>query len=383
MEREQPSRLIYLNNAASAWPKAPGVVEAVAACLALPPAHPGRRSALTADVVTECRQRLAQLLGVPSPERIAFTPNATHALNLAVLGLGLKRGEHVITSITEHNSVLRPLAHLADRVGVRVTVVGLDKHGDLDAEGFGQALQESPRLVVLNHASNVTGRMNAVGPFFHQAKAAGAVTLLDASQSLGHCPVNAPEVGADMVAFTGHKGLRGPAGAGGLYVAEHLELEQVLVGGTGVRSDLRWHPTEMPTRLEAGTLNVPALAGLNTALRWLATDGPAFDAQEKQIAEALRRGLRELAGVQLFADAPGMERLSPVSFRVNGWDVEETGYVLEQSYGIVCRTGLHCAPLIHQAIGSAPAGTVRFSPSGATIEAEIAQALDAVRRLVT
>jgi cysteine desulfurase / selenocysteine lyase len=375
------ARQIYLNNSASAWPTAPGVVAAVASALEHLPVHPGRGESSGANVAAECRQRLANLLGAHAPERVAFASSATHALNLAILGLGLKRGDHVITSVTEHNSVLRPLARLADGIGIRVTVVGLDEHGDLDADAFGTALQESPRLVVLNHASNVTGRVNAVSALFHQAKAAGAVTLLDASQSLGHWPVNAPELGADLVAFTGHKGLRGPVGTGGLYVAEHLELEPVLVGGTGVRSDLRLHPSEMPTRLEAGTPNVPALAGLNAALLWLETEGPAFLEQEKRLALGLWEGLRTIDGVCLFDDAPGAARLGLVSFRVDGWAVEETGYVLDQSYGIACRTGLHCAPLLHAAIGSAPTGTVRFSPSGATTEEDIAQTLGAVRRL--
>jgi selenocysteine lyase/cysteine desulfurase len=324
---------------------------------------------------------LARLLGAAAPERVVFTPGATQALNLAILGLGLRRGEHVITSVTEHNSVLRPLAHLTDRAGIQVTEIGLDEHGDVDAEGFGLALLESPRLVVLNHASNVTGRVNDVGPLFRQAKAAGAVTLLDASQSLGHWPVNAPELGADMVAFTGHKGLRGPAGTGGLYVAEPLELEPLLVGGTGVRSDLRRQPGDMPARLEAGSPNVPALAGLNAALCWLEAEGQAFAERAARLTEALRQGLREIPGVHLFDYTPAAGRLGVVSFRVDGWEVEETGYALEQSFGIACRAGLHCAPRIHAAIGSAPLGTVRFSPSGATTEAEIAQALAAVRRL--
>jgi len=377
----QTAPRIYLNNSASAWPPAPGVIAAVASALEHLPVQPGRGESSGADVVAECRQRLANLLGARSPERVAFTPSATHALNLAILGLGLKRGDHVITSVTEHNSVLRPLARLADGIGIRVTVVGLDEHGDLDAGAFGLALQDSPRLVVLNHASNVTGRVNAVSALFHKAKAAAAVTLLDASQSLGHWPVNAPELGADMVSFTGHKGLRGPVGTGGLYVAEHVELEQVMVGGTGVRSDLRLHPSEMPIRLEAGTSNVPALAGLNAALLWRETDGPAFLEQENRLALDLREGLRAIGGVRLFDDVPGATRLGLVSFRVDGWEVEDTGYALDQSYGIACRTGLHCAPLLHAAIGSAPTGTVRFSPSGATTEEEIAHALEAVRRL--
>ena len=277
--------------------------------------------------------------------------------------------------------MLRPLAHLADREGICVTVLELDSYGNLDEAQFRAALRVSPRLVALNHASNVTGRVNDVGAHFHQAKSVGAATLLDASQTLGRWPVNVEELGADLVAFPSHKGLRGPLGIGGLYVADHLELDQVLVGGTGVRSDLRRHPEDMPTRLEAGTKNRPAIAGLNAALSWLEADGPEFLAREKQLASGLRKGLRAIGGVQVFDEAHEADRLGIVSFRVAGWTVEEAGYVLEQSYGIACRTGLHCAPLLHPALGSAPEGTVRFSPSGATTDDEIERALDAVRRL--
>lgn len=374
-------RMIYLNNAASAWPKAPGVVEAVGECLTQVPGHPGRSAVSAFDFREECRARIASLLGSRQPDRIVLTQSATHALNLAILGLGLKPGAEVVTSVAEHNSVLRPLARLEDAIGLRVTLVGMAPDGSLNQDAFERALRRSPRLVALHHASNVTGRVPPVARMFAQARQVGAITLLDASQSLGHVAVNAADLNADLIAFTGHKGLRGPSGTGGLYVASGLNLEQVVVGGTGVRSDLRLHPTEMPTRLEAGTPNLPALAGLAAALRWREEHGQHFRSQEEARAERLRTGLRGIPGVRLYGDSSEAPGTGIASFCVEGWKVEETGYALAESFDVLCRTGLHCAPMIHAALGSAPDGTVRFSPSGATTEAEIENALEAVRRL--
>ncbi len=372
---------IYMNNAASSWPKAPGVAEAVANDLAALPQSPGRCARAQTDALWACRTRLARLLGVEDlPERIVLTQHATHALNLSVLGLGLKQGDAVVTSITEHNSVLRPLARMEDALGLNVGLIGLTEDGCWDEESFDQMLQRKPRLVVLNHVSNVTGRIQSIAPLFARARKAGAVTLLDASQSLGHLEVNARAMNADLVAFTGHKGLRGPTGTGGLFVDPRVELDQVFVGGTGVRSDLRLHPTDMPTRLEAGTPNSLSLAGLAAALRWQEEEGKAFQSVEKARADQLRAGLRNIPRVQLFDDTQA-PTVGIVSFRVEGWDVEETGFLLEESFGVVCRTGLHCAPLIHAFLGSAPEGTVRLSPSGVTAEADIERTLSAVRRL--
>ncbi len=372
---------IYLNNAASAWPHAPGVSEAVARALEAAPADPGRTASSAGDPLAECRQRLSLLLGGVSPERVALTQHATQALNIAIGGMGLQRGDRVVTSVTEHNSVLRPLAHLEERVGTETEIIGLDGSGRVDEDAYGAALQREPKLVVLNHASNVTGQVQEVASLFAQAHDSGAATLLDAAQSLGHLPVHPGDLHADMVAFTGHKGLLGPTGTGGLYVCSGLELEQTYVGGTGVRSNLRLHPPEMPMRLEAGTPNVVGLAGLAAALRWREENGIAFQRRTVLLAEQLGQGLRDTPGVRVFSDAEATQDLGITSFSVKGWECEETGLVLSQSYEVVCRAGLHCAPLIHASIGSAPQGTVRFSVSGFNTEDEIARALQAVRGL--
>lgn len=371
---------IYMNNAASAWPLAPGVTEAMQLALQRPPEHPGR-SASACNSLTACREGLARMLAVDDPSRIVLTTGSTHSLNLAILGLGLPAGAHVITTVTEHNSALRPLFHLRDILSLRLTIIGLDERGALDAAAYRRALEEEPALVVLNHASNVTGRVNDAADWFEQAHAADAATLLDASQTLGCIPVQPKTLNADLVAFTGHKGLRGPAGTGGLYVGEGVELQQVFVGGTGVRSDLLHHPPEMPTRLEAGTPSAAAFAGLAEAVQWAAAGMDERRRIDRQRAGDLREALRRVERVSLIDDDDSVERCSVLSFHLAGWSVEEAGYVLENSFGVVCRTGLHCAPLIHEPLGCGGEGTIRLSPSAMTTPEEVAATISAVERL--
>jgi len=327
---------------------------------------------------------VAALLGVREATRVVLVSGVTHALNVALWGIGLTlpRGARIITSVAEHNAVLRPLRHLAKwRRDLRISLLELDADGGFDEAAFARLLTEQTALVALIHASNVTGRVYDVAPLFARAKAAGAITLLDASQTMGHLPVHPHELHADLVAFTGHKGLRGPVGTGGLYVSPGIELEPVFVGGTGQLSDVYYQPEMMPMRLEAGTPNTPAIAGLTAALRWREREGEAFIRREEINAEKLREGLRAISGVQIYDDVPGARYTPVVSIRLTDLPVAATGQRLYDEYGIICRTGLHCAPLMHRALGTAPAGTVRFSLSGFTTEAEIDHALTAVRRL--
>ncbi len=377
----QDLRSVFMNNAAGSWPKAPGVVEAVNSALSRRPEHPGRTSLQKDDLAGRCRELLAGIMGVEDKTRVAITFNATHSLNIAIMGMGLQRGDVVVTTVTEHNSVLRPLAHLAERQGVEVIEIGLDDNNLLDFAAFCRALERRPKLVAINHASNVTGRIQDAARYFAAAKKAGAVTLLDASQTMGHARVNPDELFADMVAFTGHKGLLGPPGIGGLYVRPGIELEQWMVGGTGVRSDLTLHPEDMPTRLEAGTPNVPAMAGLALALEWLQEKGHDFARKEMDLARGLREGLSQIGRVNLMDYDPAAERVGIVSFTVEGWEVEEAGYVLQESFGIVCRTGLHCAPHIHAPLGSAPDGTIRLSLSGFNVERDVEYAVQSIKGL--
>jgi selenocysteine lyase/cysteine desulfurase len=370
---------IYLNNAASAFPPAPGVLEAVAACMGSPPRVSGRDSFGLSDALSMCRNSLARLMDVGSNE-IALTYGATHGLNMAILGLGLNPGDLVVTSVTEHNSVLRPLARLEDLLCIRVEQIPLDPDMRLDAAVYDELLRQKPRLVVLNHAGNVTGRINPVASWLEKAKSAGAATLLDASQTIGRIPVRPYELNADMTAFSGHKGLRGPLGTGALHVASGVSLTPVLVGGTGVKSDLRLQPEEMPMRLESGTPNTPAFAGLDAAVTYILENASRIAAAERAMTEKLYSGLAALRHVRIF-DAACDDRLPTASFAVQDMDVDQAGFALSESFGVQCRTGLHCAPLIHAYLGSLPGGTIRFSPSFATSPEEIETAIDAVRRL--
>ncbi len=373
-------REIYMNNAATSWPKAPGVSRAVMESLDALPHHPGRSSG-AGDPLKDCRHALARMLGIDDAHAVALTFNATHALNLALLGLELKKGARVVTTVMEHNSVLRPLFHLKKRRDIEVVIVGLDGKGCLDREAFEKALGDGAALVAMSHASNVTGMVNDVAHFFSRAHEQGAVTMLDASQSMGHIPVMPSLLGADLVAFTGHKGLLGPPGTGGLYVKPGLELEHYFVGGTGVRSDLEFHPHDMPTRLEAGTPGMAALAGLACALSWLEQHGDSHGEKERELSGLFRHGLKNMNGLVVYDAQEGAGQLPVFSFVIKGWSVEEAGYVLHESFGIIGRTGLHCAPLIHGALGTAPVGTIRLSLSGFTTGDEIEQVLQALGRM--
>lgn len=369
--------MIYLNNAAAGWPKAPGVSEAVRAALEAAPDGHGRASGESCAWVDEARRRVARFLSVEDPGRIVFTLNATHALNLAFQGLDLPRGSLVVTSAASHNSVLRPLAHLRLERGVRLKIVPVDGEGRIILPEYEEALRQGPALVAMTHASNVTGALDDAPLLLRMAKVSGAVTLLDASQSVGHVAVSPAALAADMVAFQAHKGLHGPEGAGVLYAGKSVDLKQVVTGGTGVRSDLELHPSEMPTRLEAGTPNLPALAGLAASLEWFEKEGHASAGRASEHAHRLRQAFSAMANVQLIGIAEG--NTTPiVTFRVSGMDVEECGFILRESFSVVARTGLHCAPLIHAALGTAPRGTVRFSPSGFNTSDEVEAAITAV-----
>lgn len=370
---------VYLNSAASAFPLAPGVTEAMLRCMQNPPQISGRDTLGVSDEMHSCRWSLAQLMDA-APEQIALTHSATYGLNLAILGMSLKPGDLVVTSVMEHNSVLRPLARLENLLPIRVAHVPLDSQMRLDSDAYDKLMKEEPRLVVLNHASNVTGRINPVASLFAKAKAAGAVTFLDASQTMGLIPVRPGELNADMMAFSGHKGLKGPLGTGALYVAPHISLEPVFVGGTGVKSDLQHQPREMPMRLEAGTPNVSAFAGLNAAVVYHLKHAGQTDSFRDSITTELYRGLAAIEQIQVFDGNDG-ERLPSISFAAKGMSIEQAGFALSESFGIQCRTGLHCAPLIHKYLGSLPEGTIRFSASSSNTMEDIQYAIDAVRRL--
>jgi selenocysteine lyase/cysteine desulfurase len=347
----------------------------MSAALQAPPRGAGR-SAADNDAVEDARAALADWLQVASG-RIVFAGSATLALNIAIYGLPGESFRHAVATVMEHNSVLRPLYRAVARWGGRLSIVGLDEEGRLDRQAWLRALEEEPTLAALNHVSNVSGQINPAEELLARARAAGAVTLLDASQSAGHLELTRLASSVDLLVFGGQKGLHGPPGVGLLYVAPRLELEPLYSGGTGVHSELPTQPPAMPVRLEAGTLNAPAIEALAAAVRWHRRAGAAFVERSRQMAERLEQGLHELPHVRLYGVAG--PRLGVVAFRLDGWHPEETAAVLQQSFGVICRAGLHCAPLMHRALGTADAGTVRFSVSGFTAEEEVDRALEAVR----
>lgn len=366
---------VYLNNAATAWPKAPQVGETVAACINGLPHHAGRAGFSGPDIPGTCRTLLADLLQVSDANRIIFGPNATHALNIALQGLHWRPGAAVVTTVAEHNSVLRPLQYLTKTKGVAVHTVPVDKAGRISPAEWAAAINRyKPQLAVFTHASNVTGAVNDAALLAGIAREAGAVTLLDASQSLGLVPVLPAAWGIDLVAFTGHKYLLGPTGTGGLYIAPGTELEPVWVGGTGIHSDLNEMPPFLPVRFEAGTPNDAAFAGLAAALAW-SRGNPLDSAALQGKIERLAAGLADADAAVIKVEPP---RTPVVSCTLKNWPVEDAGEALQKSFGIVCRTGLHCAPQIHTCLGVAPYGTIRFSLSRFTTEQEIDYCLESI-----
>lgn len=379
-----PLAPVYLNDAGSTWPKAPGVAEAVHAATLRMPETSGGLPESEGGTEDACRVGLAELLGGVPPSQVVLTASATHALNVALLGLPLPPRARVLTTVTEHDSVLSPLHHLESERGTQLTVLGLDESLALDLRAFDRALAEGPPdLVVVNHVSQVTGRIHDVRRMFERAKASGSITALDASQSLGRIPVHPAELFADLVAFSGHKGLRGPLGTGGLYVAPTVRLEHVLVGGPNSPGTRLRHPSEMPARLQAGPPNVPAMAGLSVAVKWALREGAATFVREQRLAAAMREQLLSMPGVWVFDGSGQVPRVGVMSFALERYTVAEVGYILKESFGLECRTGLHAAPLHHDALGSAPEGTVRFSVSGCTTDEEGMRAVHAVQRLVS
>ncbi|WP_371380655.1 aminotransferase class V-fold PLP-dependent enzyme [Sporomusa aerivorans] len=367
---------VYFNNAATSWPKAPQVGETVAACINGLPHHAGRAGFSGPDVPGKCRSLLADLLQVKFSERIVFCPNATHALNIALQGFGWRKGGAIVTSVAEHNSVLRPLYYLAKTRRLSVYKVPVDKEGRIIPAEWQAAIGKyKPQLAVFTHASNVTGAINDAALLAGMAKAAGAATLLDASQTLGLVPVLPEHWGIDLLAFTGHKYLLGPTGTGGLYIAPGTELNPVWVGGTGIQSDLDEMPALLPVRFEAGTPNDAAFAGLAAALAW-SGENPLdnVDGMQGKI-DRLAAGLTALGADIIDVRSP---RTPVISCTLKHWTVEDAGEALHKSFGIICRAGLHCAPQIHSFLGMAPRGTIRFSLSRFTTDTEVDYCLEAI-----
>jgi cysteine desulfurase family protein len=334
-------------------------------------------------VVNDTRRQLAAFLGAPDPSRIVFTANATEALNQALFGL-LKPGDRVVTTSLEHNAMIRPLAELSSR-GVIVERVAGCPDGTLDLKDLARAIEVCPtRLVAMTHASNVAGTLLPAQEVARLAHDHGALFLLDAAQTAGALPIDVRELAVDLLAFPGHKGLLGPPGTGALYVAAHVALTPLRYGGTGIRSEDESMPEELPERLEAGTLNTVGLAGLGAALRFLSARGvAAIRAHEMALTEHLLAGLRCIAGLRIHGVADPVRQVSTVSISMQGWEPVDLAAVLDSSFGIAVRAGLHCAPMAHRTLGTFPSGTVRLSVGCFNTRDDIDQVVAALEQLAT
>lgn len=380
--------MIYFDNAATSWPKPPGVAEAMTRFIKEVGANPGRaahRQAVESGrIVYGAREAVCELFNAPDPLRLVWCKNVTEALNLALRGL-LRPGDHVVTSSMEHNSTMRPLRALEDG-GVQVTVVSCSPQGVLNPAAVKAAIQPHTRLVALNHASNVVGTLLPVAEVGALCRQHDVLLLVDAAQTGGAYPLNMQADQIDLLGFTGHKSLCGPMGTGGLIVGERVDETQIdplIRGGTGSRSEHEVQPGFLPDMCESGTPNVVGLAGLEVGVRWVLDRGVGvIRAHELALTRILIDGLRSIPGVTVYGTQDAELQTATVSFNINGMAPSETGLRLDDEYGILCRVGLHCAPTAHKTLGTFPTGTVRFGLSVFNTAEEVRAAIAAVRRLV-
>lgn len=376
--------MIYLDNAASSYPKPPRVIEAVAGCLKEVAASPGRgqhKMALKAGrIVRDTRLRAARLLGAPDPADLVFTANATEALNLAIQGW-VRPGDRVVTTWVEHNSVYRPLEALAAESGVTVELVRCDRTGRVDVEDWRRRITAGTRLAVFAHASNALGTIQPLEELVEVAKEVGVPVLVDAAQSAGAIQVDIEVAGIDMLAFTGHKALLGPQGTGGLYISPDLDLTELKRGGTGTGSKGP-QPLVRPDRYESGTYNTPGLAGLGAALAFLSetTVSEVFGREQERI-QRLLAGLARIERLEIHGPAPGEPRASLVSVSPGWASAAETAAALDRKYDIYVRSGWLCAPKAHELIGTETEGVLRLSPGFFSTDEQIDEAVAALCEL--
>lgn len=375
---------VFLDNAATSFPKPETVYQAMDAALREVGVAPGRggyrQSLAAARIVYEARSALARFFGVSDSSRLIFTHSATESINIAVNGL-LQPGDHVVSTRVEHNALLRPL-HLAATRGVEVTYVPSDRFGVVSEREIERAMRPGTRLVALAHCSNVTGAVQPIEEIARLARKRGALLLVDAAQSAGFFPIDVERIGIDLLAAPGHKGLYGPPGTGILAIAEGLKLEPLMVGGTGGSASSPEQPDQLPERLESGTINTPAIAGLKAGVDFLLSTGlEAIRAREELLVGELLKGLRATPGVEVYGPLQG-ERGAAVSFNAAGHDPAALSYLFDSEYEISVRAGLHCAPDTHRSIGTYPAGTVRVSPGFFNTEKEIEFFLKALHEIL-
>ena len=375
--------MIYLDSSATSFLKPPQVAEAVFRSFntignAGRGAHAPTLNA--SRLIYDTREKLAALFGTPDPSRIAFTCNATEALNIAIHG-AIHPGEHVITTACEHNSVLRPL-YLKEKEGTELTIIPADKTGRIRYDLLESSVKSNTSAIVLTHASNLSGNVTDLAFVSNFAKKHGLLLIVDASQTAGSLPINVVKMGIDILCFTGHKGLFGPQGTGGLYVHEGLTLSPLKSGGSGIHSFDRQHPTDMPTALEAGTLNGHGIAGLNAGLDYILSTGvKSIHAKEISLARRFVNGISDISALKLYGDIDAPLRTPIISLNIGNMSSASVSDILWEDYEICVRAGAHCAPLMHKTFGTEKQGAVRFSFSCFNTEAEIDTAIRAMHEI--
>jgi len=377
--------MIYLDNAATSWPKPESVYQTIDEFLRTKGGNPGRGSHSLAfaamEAVEETRMLAARFINAPKKEQVIFTFNCTDALNLGLKGL-LRQGDHVITSCIEHNSVARPLNKLAHQ-GVKVTKIPPSKEtGVVSVQDIEEAITKDTKLLVITHASNVTGIIQPIELYGAIVRKHGLILMVDAAQTAGQYPIDVQSGNIDLLACSGHKGLFGPPGTGVLYIGDRVELDSLREGGTGSHSEIEEQPTALPYRYESGTVNSVGISGLGVGLKYIFAEGlDNIRNHEQLLTERLINGLLHIPGVIAYVFKDGANQAHVVSFNIEGYEPGEVGAILDQTFDIKVRTGLHCAPAAHRTLGTYPLGTIRLSPGYFNTVEEIEATLQALERI--
>ena len=374
---------VYLDNAATTMHKPQEVIDAVVAAMSSM-GNAGRgvndASLSASRIIYDTREKLCHLFHGTNARQIAFTNNSTESLNIAIKGI-LNPGDHVITTMLEHNSVLRPLYEMEAR-GVKLTIVKSNEQGTLNIQDIEDAITEETKLIICTNGSNLTGNYIDLKPIGEMAHKHGVLFAVDASQTAGVFPIDVQDMQIDILCFTGHKGLLGPQGTGGIYVREGLSVRPLKSGGSGVQTYSKIHPAEMPTALEAGTLNGHGIAGLHAALEYLEKTGiDSIRNREQDLMWRFYEGVKDIPNVKIYGDFSTKNRCAVVTLNIGDYDSSEVSDALLTEYNISTRSGGHCAPLMHEALGTVEQGAVRFSFSHYNTEEEVDTAIKAIREL--
>ncbi|WP_070120007.1 aminotransferase class V-fold PLP-dependent enzyme [Bacillus marinisedimentorum] len=378
--------MIYFDHAASSFPKPEPVVKAVEEALLHYAANPGRGShqlaAGASKKIYKARVKLASFFGLSDPKRVLFFQNATGALNQALKGFPFQKGDHVLSTSFEHNSVRRPLEFLKQQSGIDATFLHISSEGVFEPDKWEQALRPETKLITVTHASNLTGTILPLEEISEFARSHGVKLLVDASQTAGVLPIHMEKMGIDMLAFPGHKGLLGPQGTGALLVSKGNDLYPIFHGGTGSFSESIEQPEQWPERFESGTLNTPGILGLAAGVDAVKEHGlEQIRKHEQQLTGQFIEGVKDIPGVELYGKNTSGGRLGVISFSINGADCHEVAMILDMHYEMAVRAGLHCAPLAHEAIGTITTGAVRVSFGHTNTEKEVEQLVRAITEI--